>query len=372
MLRRLRAETAHHAVFLLLAGVYGAIVLAVLAATGRGGLPLLGDYLVTAALPPALIVAFRAFGELMRHALHVRPFRWASLGADLRRSEIFSSARIAAAVWPMIVFPIFSTLFTTFKVAIPVLAPFSWDPLFMRIDRVLHGGVDPWVWLQPWLGHPAITSAISYLYNLWIPLMWLVIYWQIVSIADRSRRMRLLLSYLLTWAVLGSGAAVALSSAGPCFYGAVVEGPDPFAPLMAYLHAAHDQVQVWSVIAQAYLWDIYASGETGLGGGISAMPSLHVAVATLWVLLARAYGRRLWTSLAALYLAVILIGSVHLGWHYAIDGYVGALGAVAAWGAAGWLVRRVVPPAPTEPPDRGGRSMTDTNSGRPRTEQAPP
>jgi hypothetical protein len=34
-----------------------------------------------------------------------------------------------------------------------------------------------------------------------------------------------------------------------------------------------------------------------------------------------------------------MIGSVHLAWHYAIDGYVGALVAVFGWWAAGKLVR---------------------------------
>jgi hypothetical protein len=33
---------------------------------------------------------------------------------------------------------------------------------------------------------------------------------------------------------------------------------------------------------------------------------------------------------------MILLGSVHLGWHYAIDAYAGILIAAAAWAGAGW------------------------------------
>jgi hypothetical protein len=39
------------------------------------------------------------------------------------------------------------------------------------------------------------------------------------------------------------------------------------------------------------------------------------------------------------FLLVILIGSVHLGWHYAIDGYVGIIGTLILWWACGRLLR---------------------------------
>ena len=40
------------------------------------------------------------------------------------------------------------------------------------------------------------------------------------------------------------------------------------------------------------------------------------------------------------YACVILIGSVHLGWHYAVDGYLSIAGALAIWAAVGVLLRR--------------------------------
>jgi hypothetical protein len=37
---------------------------------------------------------------------------------------------------------------------------------------------------------------------------------------------------------------------------------------------------------------------------------------------------------------VVQIGSVHLAWHYALDGYAAALLTLAIWRAAGWWVAR--------------------------------
>jgi membrane-associated phospholipid phosphatase len=58
-----------------------------------------------------------------------------------------------------------------------------------------------------------------------------------------------------------------------------------------------------------------------VGGGISAMPSVHNALAALFALAAFQLNRAAgW--IAASYAALIWIGSIHLGWHYALDGVV--------------------------------------------------
>lgn len=343
-LSHMRSEFAHHFPLLLITLSYCIVVMAFLASRGLLQIPLFTHYLIATVVPIAAVVATRLFGETAYHVLHVRPFLLTGLWQGVRQSELFSPERAIAAAIPILLLPIFSSTFTSFKVAIPQIAPFSWDPILMHYDMVLHGGVQPWEWLQPLLGHPFVTSAISYLYNIWHG-MWLIVYWQIFRISGRALRMQFLLAYVLTWMVLGSIGAFFLSSAGPCYYGDVVDGPNPYAGLMTYLHQAHGEYQNWAILAQDYLWQLYQSGQSDLGGGISAMPSLHVAVSLLLFLLARHYDRRI-TWLAGVFVVVMLVGSVHLGWHYALDGYLGLMGAMLAWWGAGWLVRNVVPNAP--------------------------
>jgi hypothetical protein len=68
--------------------------------------------------------------------------------------------------------------------------------------------------------------------------------------------------------------------------------------------------------------------------GISAMPSIHNAVTMLYVL--ALWGcSRLVRLLTVAFAAIILIGSVHLGWHYALDGLFAWATAAAIWVAAG-------------------------------------
>ncbi len=87
---------------------------------------------------------------------------------------------------------------------------------------------------------------------------------------------------------------------------------------------------------QSLLWSFYSAPQSI--NAISAFPSMHVASTTLMAILGFALSR--WVGLALTAFAVcIMIGSVLLGWHYAVDGYVGAAIAVLCWKLSGWLIR---------------------------------
>ena len=75
-------------------------------------------------------------------------------------------------------------------------------------------------------------------------------------------------------------------------------------------------------------------GVSGLGGGISAMPSMHIVLAFLWVLPVWHLNRVL-GAIITFYALIIWIGSVHLGWHYFVDGLVGVAVLGPIWYAAG-------------------------------------
>ena len=127
--------------------------------------------------------------------------------------------------------------------------------------------------------------------------------------------------------------ATVFSSAGPCFYRHVVPGPDPYAQLMAYLEGVSLDHDLSALRAQEYLWLGYSTGRFPTEG-ISAMPSMHVAMAMLMVLVHWRVNR-LFGILAGVFAFLILIGSVMLGWHYAVDGYVGAALVMPVWWFSG-------------------------------------
>ena len=263
------------------------------------------------------VIIWRITRQLYRH----RPenplsFVW----KDLTHGFI-TPWRVFNALPPLILLPLVLSTVTSLKKLIPQIAPFSWDPALAEFDRLLHGGYYPWELLQPLLGYPLVTYIVSVAYSL--PALTLVLMMQFwLTFSVTPRRMRFLLTYLLCWILLGTAMAILFSSVGPIYYGRVVVGPDPFAPLMAYLGDVGQVYELPSSIAQAYLWNSYEKDYLGFGNGISAMPSLHLSMAFLVVL---ACWQRHWSIRLAtiLFLTITLAGSIHLAWHYAVDGYVG-------------------------------------------------
>jgi hypothetical protein len=253
--------------------------------------------------------------------------------------KLLTVERLCAVLPMLLFFPLFAATFSYMKSAIPHIQPFSWDPTIAEWDRLLHGGYHPWELLQPLLGYPYVTTLVNAGYHLWFGCAYGVILWQM---ADRRRprlRMQYLLTFLLLWILIGNLAATLFSSAGPVYYGRVTGLADPFAPLMEYLHTAAAVSPVPALEIQDLLWGWYERDKFVSGAGISAMPSMHLAIAFSFVLLGFATSR-VFGILCSVFAAVILIGSVHLGWHYALDGYAAALATWVIWLAVGWLLNR--------------------------------
>ncbi len=151
-------------------------------------------------------------------------------------------------------------------------------------------------------------------------------------------RCRYLLSFFLCWILNGTILAMVFSSVGPCFYGRLFPGVNEYAPLMDYLNAANDVYPIWAVATQDMLWNVYQDGGLSFGSGIAAMPSLHVSIAFLQMLLGYKINRALGHALAGFF-TLILIGSVHRGWHYAVDGYLAIAVSAFIWWGTGRYVR---------------------------------
>lgn len=219
--------------------------------------------------------------------------------------------------------------FTAIKVAIPSLVPYYGDPYFIAADRFLFLGTDPWRITHALIGTLG-THVIDWLYSAWFTIVGLILLWAAFS-RDPHFQLRAGLAHLLVWLILGSVAAVALSSVGPCFLSPVL-GDDQYAPLMARLH---DYDSLWSIHWQSFLLETRTS--EAFGKGISAMPSVHVGMALLFYLMCRdRFGTlHVLAGASLLYVAIIWIGSVHLGWHYAVDGIVSAVLTLLIWRFSG-------------------------------------
>jgi len=225
-------------------------------------------------------------------------------------------------------------VFLSFKVNIPNFAPFSWDHAFAKIDRLLFFGYDPWVlthWVFPGLDGAVYLDAA---YVLWFVVMNLCN----VSVALLPMRNHTRLTYLLAYGingVIGGGfIAIMMPAVGPV-YMEKITGDPTFVPLMDLLYQYSHLTELRALRLQEILWESYANPDVD-PLGISAFPSMHVEMAATFACLGFAVNRVIGWTLAA-FTAIILIGSVHLGWHYAIDGIGGIALALLFW----WISARV-------------------------------
>jgi hypothetical protein len=219
---------------------------------------------------------------------------------------------------------------------IPLFNDYRWESAFIAWDRLLFLGRDPFEAMQPLIGYPIVTSLLALLYHAWILLIYVGVLFFLFYPAARTVVRQYFLSFVLAWTIVGGVLATVFASVGPCFMGPIFGDPT-FDAQMAYLAAANEQFPVPTLHVQELLLQWYREGERGLGSGITAMPSMHVAMAYLtWLGLRRispTAGR--W---AFAFFVIIWVGSVHLAYHYAVDGLVSVVAMAAIWRGSGALL----------------------------------
>lgn len=327
----LRLSFGAHSLLLGLTLAYLAAFLLIDASTplagARDGLEVMLSIMLVSA--PAVFFALLIY-KFIEMAVYENPDRplktlWRNFRAVLADRE-----RMAAGLPVFIVLVIFMYVFTMVKSHVPVLAPYAWDVTFDQWDRVLHFGYRPWELLQPVFGFWPVTFLVNLNYNMWFVVM--NVFWAYYAFIAKpgEERTRFFISYMMIWIVGGGVLAVVFSSAGPCYYTRIGLSPDPYVPLMDYLRSANEVLPIWALSAQDMLWQLQSEGSAF--GGISAMPSMHNATALLFVLTSG--DRPLWVRRGLIvHAALIFLGSVHLGWHYAVDGYLAFALAYAVWRA---------------------------------------
>lgn len=217
--------------------------------------------------------------------------------------------------------------------------PFRWDVSLQRADAWLHFGQPPWRWLDPLFHSTGMTAALDLAYWAWFPLVLAAGCWLAV-LPNRRLRARALLAWALVWLLLGTGVAQLLPSAGPVYYHYVVAGPDPYAPLLAHLDSVNAGTGLIAVRLQQALWSNFQAIPIRPWLHVSAMPSMHVAIPALFSLVLFKFWRPAGVAAWA-FTAVIFCGSIYLGWHYALDGYVSVFGVLLIWAVSDRLLGAV-------------------------------
>lgn len=289
-------------------------------------------------------VCLAYMGDLLLRRRPKYPLRVmaAELHAGVLRSDlIVARGTIALGLLGLMIF------FTPFKVMIGHTRGFPFDRALMELDRLVFAGHDAWEVTHALFGGVAATAVLHTAYSLWFAMVWIGVVYMMLRPERVHLRAQYLLGFLLTWIIVGSFAAWLLASAGPCYYEGVFADPH-FRPLIDRLHRIDADLKavgpgfgIEALRVQDMLWASYASRKEMFGGGISAMPSMHVAMAVLMACGGWRLGRKPGVLLTVFAL-LIWIGSIHLGWHYALDGVV-ALGlTLGIWRASGCLVDRYV------------------------------
>lgn len=312
--------------------VHAAIVFAAVSITGYAFRPgiagILGETVVYLFPWFVLIMALRL---VVTTALSPQDERPLKVVLQRARAVVGDRDRMLGGVLRFALICLFIGAAGYFKQMITAIQPFAWDESFARLDRAIHMGVDPWRILWPLIGNPHATTFLNAIYHAWFFCLYFAVFAaSLARVADATAR-TFLISLVLTFAVGGNLLALIFSSAGPVYFERLGLGSD-FAPLMQALERFAETSPVWALDVQESLWQGFVAD--GAVSGISAMPSMHVALALLMAFYASASSRLLGGIMWA-FAGLTMIGSVHLGWHYAVDGY---LSVFIAWGA--WAVAR--------------------------------
>ena len=283
---------------------------------GRG---LFGPYIFAATSLTVISFLVFIFVELVKLAInrtvHPIPVIW----TRIREKAPF-------LVLPVLVFPIFLAGFTTAKSSIPALVGYRWDAFWADVDVMIFG-TDAWS-IAHNIFHADYMGVWGFLYaTAWF--LTLGLFKANVAIYATPRRIGVIYTAMLgTWLIGGFLFAYCFSAAGPILAHLFdVSLAERFEPLRHAIYNSEGKGGAVRV-TQEYLSVAMYSSVAVKGGGISAMPSMHIGASTIYILAAR--GTK-WLPPAVIYWFIIFFFSAYFGWHYWIDGIIAAGIAWLCW-----------------------------------------
>lgn len=293
------------------------------------------------------IISLAIFAAILNVSFMVLRFAFSSKGDKSPIRYLYTAfirlslVKIFQISWPVAVIVIVIPAFNVFKQGVLPSVGYEFDDLFSAIDTMIFGVASPGVWLVKYFNSPNISGFIDLVYHTWFFPMALGVILVAYS-SSPALRLRYMLTFVLAWIVMATFMAYLLPAAGPFYAPLKGAGADDFTQLLNLLNEHQYKLGEISALAyQSYLFKAESSANFVMGGGISAMPSMHNAFALLFALGMWMYSKALGVVFL-IYAFAIFIGSVYLGWHYAIDGLVAWLIVIMLWVFSGWIVRRAL------------------------------
>ena len=283
-------------------------------------------------LTGTLVLIFHFMNLLMKKEKHPL-FRY----YEIAKYPIINANETINILLILFLLSISLSLFTNTKEFLPNINKFYLDSELSSIDYYLHLNQHPWEITHYFFNSSVSSGIINLLYNLWFFFVWIYLIYFCYSTRNSELRKNSIICFILCWTINGNILATLFSSAGPCFYRHLYENEKNYGQLFNILTEQNldlinngSFLKIWALSTQEMLWSSYSSNSSILGGGISAMPSMHVSITTLIAISLSNYNKKL-GAICWIYLVAIQVGSVHLGWHYAIDGYVSILATTLIW-----------------------------------------
>ncbi|HEX7776866.1 MAG TPA: phosphatase PAP2 family protein [Parvibaculum sp.] len=307
----------------------------------------IADGLATGFGADVLMLGVAFLGWLLYFFVATRPERPIAALSEALSARFLNGAALARTLPTFVMISAVIGTFMGLKTQIPRIHPFSYDEPIIQLTSAITGGKFAWQYLLTYFGAPWIIEMLCQVYYLWFPILYGVFVWQLFSTRDDRLRLQFILTIAVCWGLIGSFAALAFSSAGPAFLPALWAKPTPFDGLLQHLeHIREGNHEIVALQVRDTLWQAYVAHSDIGGSGISAMPSMHVTMATVLALFGWRIGRIAGVALT-LFAALIFIGSILLGFHYALDGDAGALAAAVIWYLSGHMAK-IAYPAPEQ------------------------
>ncbi len=250
---------------------------------------------------------------------------------DLRRRfievvrERWTIAHVRFALVGLAAWYVTYAAFRNLKSFVPFVNRHLWDGVLEDVDRVMWFGHDPAEVLHSWLGTGAAAHVLSFVYVAWIVLVPASLVVALVWSRDARAGSWYVTAIAVDW-VLGVATYFALPTLGP-----VYADPAAFADL-----ARTDVTGLQETMMQERHEVLVNPFTTDAVQTIAAFASLHVGISVTMCVMAELLrlhrGVRLFLWV---FLALTVVSTVYLGWHYFVDAIGGAvLGVAGVWIAA--------------------------------------